>query len=238
MKAILFSIIVLVSVPLLAQAQVKNKRASKDISVRLVKNKPSVYITFERYGKREPLEPTESSEGIWLRLHNNTRWELSFCAFGVSKEYGEIGMFYDVEEMPFEESGGSQSNSTEKMPPVRKEKVEPPIGYKQGHACTIVRLTSGKSILFSVPREHLADGLAIKTEFNYGWEDIDDINSGLEPEHNVYFYSTSLPPEKSFQSKAWLKSAYLSSEQQAFDNHFQGLAVFFRQVFYLLPLLH
>ena len=46
-------------------------------------NRPTVYITFERGGKREPIYTSESNQGIWLRLHNNTKWAINFCTQGL-----------------------------------------------------------------------------------------------------------------------------------------------------------
>lgn len=173
-----------------AQRNAPNKASN---AVRLTKGKPSVYITFERRGKRAPLESGESNEGVWLRLHNNTRWEISFCAFGVPEVYGEAGVYYEVEKIPFQESGGSYAQTMQGDTPARRENIEPPIGYRKGHVCHVYKLPPGKSIVFSVPREHLAENLAIKVAFNYGWEESEDIISGLEPQHSVYFYATSLP---------------------------------------------
>jgi hypothetical protein len=49
-------------------------------------------------------------------------------------------------------------------------------------------LHPGHYILFTVPREDLAKGCAIRVKFSYGWED-----SSGEPEHFVYFYNSDLP---------------------------------------------
>ncbi|MGH9941343.1 MAG: hypothetical protein ACRD9R_03170 [Pyrinomonadaceae bacterium] len=196
MKVVIIGFLVLVSLLPFGYIQSQNKKMRQAGSVRLVKDKPSVFITFERNGKRKPLEAGESDKGIWLRLHNNTRWGISFCGFGVSEEYGEVGIYYDVEEVPFEKSGGSYSLPSEKETLDKKEKPELPTGYGSAHLCAVNRLPPGKSIMFSIPREHLAENLAIKVAFNYGWEESEDIISGLEPQHSVYFYATSLPSEK------------------------------------------
>jgi len=196
MKVVIISLLVLVSLLSFGYTQSQNKKMRQVGSVRLAKDKPSVFITFERNGKRKPLETGESDQGIWLRLHNNTRWGISFCGFGVSEEYGEVGIYYDVEEVPFEESGGSYSLPSEKETLDKKEKPETPTGYGSAHLCALTRLPPGKSTVFSVPREHLAENLAIKVAFNYGWEVSEDIISGLEPQHSVYFYATNLPSER------------------------------------------
>src|SRR4051812_4328706 len=59
-------------------------------------NKPSVYISFERFGKTEPLYEGESENRIWLRLHNNTILNIFICHFSVAKVYGDTGIFYRV----------------------------------------------------------------------------------------------------------------------------------------------
>lgn len=160
--------------------------------VRLTKDKPTVYITFERAGKREPLEVEESSEGIWLRLHNNTHWTIFFPAFGVPKALGEVGMFYEIEatkslevyrDAPEIRESHKQENCTPELP----------VGYRLGHVYSMVRLPPGNSIVFSVPREHLAKGLALRISFNYEWQNEDDVFAGREPKSHVYFYSSKLP---------------------------------------------
>jgi hypothetical protein len=197
MRAVLFTLLFFVCFPSLSYVHAQRKAANKARSaVRLTKGKPSVYITFERKGKREPLDAGESNIGIWLRLHNNTSWNISFCASGVPEEYGEVGMYYEVEEIPFRESGGSSTQAMQEKTLPKKEKREIPPGHRIGHVCHVYKLSPGKSIVFSVPREHLAENLAIKVAFNYGWEDLEDIISGLEPQHSVYFYATGLPSEK------------------------------------------
>lgn len=193
MKAILFALLFFVCFPSLSYVHAQRKATNKARStVRLVKDKPSVYITFERKGKRGPLDAGESNVGIWLRLHNNTRWDISFCASGVPEEYGEVGMYYEVEEIPFQESGGSYAQAAQGETLAKIEKREIPPGHRIGHVCHVYKLLSGKSLVFSVPREHLAENLAIKVAFNYGWEESEDSISGLEPHHSVYFYATSL----------------------------------------------
>src|SRR6185295_20015814 len=69
--------------------------------VRLSRNHATVYITFERVGKREPRRIGEGSDGVWLRLHNNTRWRLNLQAYGlkgvfVRGDEQEVGLYYEV----------------------------------------------------------------------------------------------------------------------------------------------
>jgi hypothetical protein len=162
--------------------------------VRLTKEEPSVYITFERVGKREPLEDGESNEGIWLRLHNNTRWAIIFPKFGIPKALDEVGMYYDIETIQKEESFSDTLENGEKEKQ-EKEVPEPPLGYKLFHASTTMKLLPGRSIVFSVPHEHLAKNLALRINFSYEWEDTTDVFVGREVKHYVYFYSSKLPQQ-------------------------------------------
>lgn len=139
--------------------------------LRIKKGMPTIYITFERIGARKPLEQGESNEGVWLRLHNNTRWPLTLAMNGVPKEYGDAALFYDV---------------------LSEGKV---IVERKCHACSSNQLSPGNSLLFSVPREVLAKEGAIRVKFSYGWERTDDVFAGREPQHFVYFYSSKLPPQ-------------------------------------------
>jgi len=45
--------------------------------VRLVALQPPVFVTFEKFGPHSPRDETESTAGVWLRLHNNSRWPIS-----------------------------------------------------------------------------------------------------------------------------------------------------------------
>ena len=136
---------------------------------RIKKDMPTVYITFERAGKRKPLEQGESDEGVWLRLHNNTEWPITVAMNGVPKEYGDAALFYDVLV------GG---------------KV---MAEGRCHVCSSNQLSPGGSLLFSMPSENLAEGGAIRVNFSYGWERPDDVFAGREPQHFVYFYSSKVP---------------------------------------------
>lgn len=58
------------------------------------------------------------------------------------------------------------------------------------HVCSFNILGSGKSLLFSVPKEELVGSYAIRIQYSYDWEvDLD----ADEPSHFVYFYSRNLP---------------------------------------------
>jgi hypothetical protein len=94
MKA--FSVTVILCSLVLGLYAQQRRFSGTQSELRLRKDMPTVYITFERAGKRKPLEQGESDQGVWLRLHNNTRWPLTLAMNGVPKEYGDATLFYDV----------------------------------------------------------------------------------------------------------------------------------------------
>jgi hypothetical protein len=148
MKTAVFLLVTFCLITISIGAQQK-RVARKGADVRLVKGKPSVYITFERLGEREPLEPGESREGIWLRFHNNTKWPISFRSFGVPKELGEVGMYYEIEELPQSPLERGSHSSTEAKEEI-KRKSEIPIGYLPGDSFDVISIESGDSILLGV----------------------------------------------------------------------------------------
>jgi len=156
--------------------EAQNKiKSSKDI--RLTANKPSVYITFEKQGKRKKLNTGDGDEGIWLRLHNNSIWEIGVCMFDVPKEFGDKEITYEVEK-------------NKKL----KNLSDVPVSKDPKSSCLLGLMKPGDSVSFSVPREHLSSGLSIKVNFLYIWDiDPDGFISGLEPKHFVYFYSSEIP---------------------------------------------
>ena len=178
---------------------------------RILKHKPTVYITFEQFGQREPLRLNESNEGVWLRLHNNSRWSLILEAHGTNGVFAtgkeeEVGMFYGVEEVPRSlkavssdydnppdprESSRMSNAETKAFVAAHKYDIcEVPVSYSC-HVCSTIELPPGKSLLFSLPRETLCGNLKSYVSFKYKWED-EDV-AGEEPEHRVYFYGSQLP---------------------------------------------
>jgi len=110
---------------------------------------------------------------VWLRLRNNTRWPIIVNMHGVlAKAYGDAALFWDV----------------------MCDGREPIIS--RCHVCSFNRLPAGHYILFTVPRQDLAKGCAIRVKFSYGWEHEPD-----EPDHFAYFDSYSLPNSARLQRR-------------------------------------
>lgn len=197
MRKLLSVMLILSSLPVVGLAQhEKSPTAISDI--RVSKNRPSVFLTFERFGKAiNPMEARlaekggtskskEKGEDIWLRLHNNTRvlieiptWSLYLTryqrpdgstAFGLSDGM-EVSALYGVLESDGRHvlyGGDSFSNSL--LPP-------------------------GRSVIFSVSRDHLSKNRSIFVWFRYEWEWESRLGyaEGKEPSHRAEFYSYQLP---------------------------------------------
>jgi hypothetical protein len=145
--------------------------------VRIEPNKPSVYITFERVGQLKSPDPGDDKERVWLRFHNNTGWPITLDMSGVpSKEYGDAELYYDV-------LSGREL-----------------VVHLECHVCSHNPLSARKSFVFSIPREELSAGRALRVSFSYGWEDWNDVSGGREAAHYVLFDASNLP-ESSDQSK-------------------------------------
>lgn len=188
MKILLIALTVLcVLVPTFGQ---RKTLARSKFDLRLVRSKASIFVSFEHAGNRQPLKAGESSEGIWLRLHNNTRATVFLPTFSVPKELGETGMFYDVVSTAYTDDYHDPS-----VPTMETKIQYLPVGYRLGHTSGAYLLRPGRSVLFSVPREHLPERVALKIAFNYEWELEDKMGPVRigEPEHFVFFYSSSVP---------------------------------------------
>lgn len=206
----LLSIVILLGLAAIVPAQQRKPHLASN-SARILKGKPTVYLTFVRYGKRESFHINESDEGVWLRVHNNTRWPLVFAGFGrFTRNDEEVTVFYGVEEVPKPrgpfvspslpvlpfpyEPPPSQTPASE-PPKVENDKdCEVPSGDWGIDVVSPVRLPPGKSLIFSVPRETLCKNLMIYIVYNYSWEKQSEYNTfGDEPEHRVYFHGSDLP---------------------------------------------
>lgn len=148
------------------------KRSGSQANIRISKDKPSVYITFEKIGHLRSPDKGDETLRVWLRLRNNVRWPLRLDMGSVpSAEYGDAELFYDV-----------VSDDDDKL-----------IFRSIRHVFTINELGPGKTLLFSLSGEDLVEGRAIRISFSYSWENQDDVFGGREVKHYVYYYSSQLP---------------------------------------------
>lgn len=177
---------------LTTEAQDKKRTVGKSAAPKVVATQPGVYITFERFGKRTPLRDDEGGEGVFLRLHNNMIYPIRVCGFGVTEDgerlmlFGKnatMSLYYDVVMNP------RAITDNRPLPVV-------PLGYPL-LSCHEFELKAGRSVVFAVPKEHLAEELSIKIGFTYGWEETGEDN----PTHFMHFNSYDLPKGNLGQSK-------------------------------------
>ena len=155
---------------------------TKQENFRLIQTKPSAYITFEKFGIRKPRYEGESQEGIWFSFHNNTKWNLTVKTLACLNIQEECLVFYEIERMYGDKS--------------EIEESAVPTGYRIAHISSVKTIPSGDSLLFSIPREHLAEGLFIVVEFSYEWESSGSSGGDSSIFHTVPFYSTDLPKKR------------------------------------------
>jgi hypothetical protein len=138
---------------------------SKPQNIRLRKDKPSVYISFERFEKIKREE--ENEEFIFFRLHNNTRWKIQLqMSGGLSEKYNDVRLYYAIRN--------DEGNMIE------------------GHfcrVCSINWLPSTKSLLFAISRDLLKEDRRLDIEFQYEWQ----ADSAREVSNIVSFWNSDLP---------------------------------------------
>ena len=167
--------------------QQRGKGETRAMLVR--KDRPSVYIEFERSGKAPPLFEGEKEDRIWLRLQNNSKWTIEFCSFSVKEQYGGTGVVYQVKGYG---SSLGVERSTLQRNENQQEQTKLPQGYSTGDTCTAYHLSSGKFVEFSVPRAHLMKNLYLEIEFWPEWENRDN-ELGSFPQSYVSFSNQELP---------------------------------------------
>jgi len=165
-------------------------QASGD-NVKLDKERPAVEIAFACVGKRDPRREGESTQGTWLKLRNNLKWQLKVPGSYIEPSYAwtkgqsEAVLFYEIEDnrIRFVRSRlrDVSDPKDDRIPP-------PPIGYRMTDLVKYVYLAPGESLVFSIPSEHLNSNLALSVSFNFSWEDVMDNST-----HRVYFNGSELP---------------------------------------------
>jgi len=159
-------------------------RVEQDVRIR--KHLPTVYITFEGFGKAgnsseanklKNKQPSTSREAgyIWLRLLNNTRWVIQIPTVDLFLTLGGVRVVHPRYQV--EEENGTRARVNE----VDRQEF--------------TTLRPGSSAVFPVPKEHLSDGRKIYINFSYQWENENVLNPLFEPVHIVEFGSNKLPQD-------------------------------------------
>jgi hypothetical protein len=116
--------------------------------------KPFVYLKFDHLGSRKPVNDSESSKGLWLRLVNNCRLPISISVLDPGT--GDPGVIVNYEVVPVPGWNVPDSEQRKKMP----FGLEADIG-------TLVTISPGGSLLFSVPAESVTAQWYIQVRFDF-----------------------------------------------------------------------
>jgi hypothetical protein len=146
---------------LLASSMVQTTQGNANAFV-LDSTKPYVYIAFDHAGSRAPIFAGESPEGLWLRFVNNCRLPVVIGTFDPGTGEKGIGVLYDVVAIPSSGSGGIPSLPGDK----ERAREQAPEGYSStASAYSTMTVAPGKSVLFSIPKNHLARNWFIRVQF-------------------------------------------------------------------------
>jgi hypothetical protein len=169
---------------------------SPDTSFVLDGTKPYVYLQFDHVGPRKPLHEGEPSTGLWLRIVNNCKVPISVRSYGVTT--GDVGTGVFDEIIPVQpvftvqaESGEIPLSTDEK--PTQKTADEPsakmPVGYSaELSSATLVQ--PGKSLLFSVPRNHVSRDWFLRVKFALA---VSKPSVGTGPFTELDFFNEQIP---------------------------------------------
>lgn len=170
---VIFLILIVATFQIYAQSEADKRCPDGDYRVDV--RKPSAFIEFERY------ETKDESSGslVFLRITNNTKGNLYLNTLGADELGSRLQVSYEVRWRP--------SILTTNDP------AKPPKHSSHFHRSNIRKLESGKSLLFSVPREHLAGDLAIFLNFSYEWEILGYVGGDLSVSHQAPYWGIWLP---------------------------------------------
>lgn len=167
--------------------------------IRISKDHPAIYITFERRGKAinpmdsrlaetgETSKSKEKGEDYWLRLHNNSRWAILFPTWSlyVGKRVSPFRLSDGASVLGL--SDGMEVNARYTV--VEDDSRDVPYG---GDSYSQSWLPPGRSVIFSVSREHLSKERSIYIYFNYEWERGEVYSNNLSPEHRSMYWGYRL----------------------------------------------
>jgi hypothetical protein len=144
----LTSAIVLLGTASTAIAQISAKNFEIDDT------KPYVYIKFDHFGDRKPVNDWESTKGLWLRLVNNCRLPISISVMDPGT--GDPGAVVNFEVVP----------NAGLFAPDAEQKKRMPFGYFSDFG-TLVTIPPKGDFLFSVPAESVTRQWYIQVRFDF-----------------------------------------------------------------------
>jgi hypothetical protein len=133
-------------------ASVSAQVSAKDFEID--RSKPYVYVKFDHFGNRKPVNDWESTKGLWLRLVNNCRLPIGVSVLGLGT--GDPGVAMNFEVVP---TAGRDAPDSE-----QRKKV--PFGYAADIG-TLVTIPPKGDLLFSVPAESVTKQWYIQVRFGF-----------------------------------------------------------------------
>jgi len=161
-------------------------QASPQMCCPVDEKKPYLYLSFEKIATRTPIRKEENSQGLWLRLHNNSCMPVSVKTFQPSTNDQEVDLYDEVIKLrvPIGNSKalGSKAPKTDAMPK----------GYSSSDVFSSRVIKPGENLLFSVPLNHVSSQWYLRVYFLLGSRDKKAIN---QPTGFVEFYWTDIPTQ-------------------------------------------
>jgi hypothetical protein len=125
-------------------------------------NRPYVYLKLDHVGQGPQLSEDEPKTRVWLKFVNNSRVSIRIDAFGLPDEWpkNEVGVVHEVVPDPadglVEEHGLVEvvTPDEEQQTLATSESETMPGGYG-GDVFSSIQILPGKSVLFSLPINHL-----------------------------------------------------------------------------------
>jgi hypothetical protein len=174
-QALLFASVLIFAPSIYSQQKVVILNTGKQ-DTRIDVSKPTIYLSFERYDR---------DNSIWLQLHNNSRWTISFRT---------DDDFYGLAGDPLTWSAGRDAfgllNGAKVTPKYAVERLpeQMPMDNLGGCVSSESWLPSGRSVIFEISRKGFETFNKLHITFKYEWETED-----FEPLHRVRFDGWELP---------------------------------------------
>ena len=216
MIRILTCAVLVLFVPLTTSAQRRRPPDTRK-NVRLVENKPTIYLEFVKLGvcnraesftvlssspcesKREDIQ-IDKFDAAWLRVQNNSRWAIAIKAGNSYVAPMADGfMLHDGRTVTAANEGVDIDLQYDVEAERGYERIETASGteyrfidvkapyIKRMGVFSQIWVPSGRSVVFAVKREYFAKHLMIYLPYKYEWE-TSQRNVGFEePEHRAYF---------------------------------------------------
>ncbi len=116
--------------------------------------RPYVYVEFDHAGRREPVEDGEPTEGLWLRLVNNSNFTINVETMDTATRSKLVLVPDTITTIP------------QKIPRSRLVPKRMPVGYAS-RLGTVQAIASGKDLVFSVPSNHVSQFWSLQVPFEF-----------------------------------------------------------------------